>query len=611
MSKGGLAVLLVSVAFIVLLAGFSVAANETASESKAYSCLEDQISARGNLSLKEATFGVLAIGDKSSMISKIEAQKDAKSCWPKGACTIKESAQVALAYDRVGKDSSEVKSWLLSKNASATELKWFIEIDIPNRLFANCTIKDGQRANNIKISSDMSLSGNAGSCLSIENNGFMLRVNNNCLKNTFDISCDQDFITAVNYQRTTGGITYVLPESHSAASLGTTSEKINSECLKTGSTCDYEGTLWGALVLQKMGEDVSRFTPYLLALADDNLRYFPSAFLYIIVGGDDQYNLIVQDQKQGKFWEVPGTRDGRYYDTSVAMLALSSKGGGELDSAKEYLLSIQTKEGCWNSNNIRDTAFLLYSGWSKSVGTSTGGTTIPSCEPQFSCENVFDCQSSGGTIERSYACPNAGQSCCSAAVREQTCTVLGGKVCNVLTEQCQGIEEPSLEGSCCTGGECIEIQQPEDTCAPAGGTCKALCESNEQESYGSCLTTGEVCCMKKGGSKLWLWIVILLILIALVVFGIIYRAKVKIWWFKFMEWFKAKILRKKAGLGAPTKAAAPAARPMPQRPGAPFAPFARPMMPVRPVAQPARFQPKPKDKEMEEALRKLREMSKK
>ena len=117
--------------------------------------------------------------------------------------------------------------------------------------------------------------------------------------------------------------------------------------------------------------------------------------------------------------------------------------------------------------------------------------------------------------------------------------------------------------------------------------------------------------MKKGGSKLWLWIVILLILIALVVFGIIYRAKVKIWWFKFMEWFKAKILRKKAGLGAPTKAAAPAARPMPQRPGAPFAPFARPMMPVRPVAQPARFQPKPKDKEMEEALRKLREMSKK
>jgi hypothetical protein len=357
-----------------------------------------------------------------------------------------------------------------------------------------------------------------------------------------------------------------------------------------------------------MGEDNSRFLPYLLALADDNTRFFPSTFLYILAGGDDQYNLIIQEQKQGKYWEVAGTRDGRYYDTSLAMMALNGKEAAELDNAKAYLASIQTKEGCWNSNNIRDSAFILYSGWTKSVPSVGEVSSPPDCEPQFSCENIFDCEHAGGIIESNYACLEIGKSCCSIAVAQQTCSQMNGILCG--TEKvCQGGRvEDSAEGSCCFGS-CVAIAK--DLCTPAGGTCLASCGESEQESTElSCSNAGEKCCVAKAGSSLWIWIVILIILIALVALAIIYRDKVKVLWFRLKEKLKEKFGKKKA-------AAAPQAG---ARPGAPFMPFARPMLPqprmmppqtrpVVPIRAPIR--PVARDKEMEEALRKLREMSRK
>jgi hypothetical protein len=101
----------------------------------------------------------------------------------------------------------------------------------------------------------------------------------------------------------------------------------------------------------------------------------------------------------------------------------------------------------------------------------------------------------------------------------------------------------------------------------------------------------------------------LIILIILVVLGIIYRDKVKVWWIKFKayldEKFKKKPKMQQPGMGLP------AARILPQgmqRP--PMMGPGRPGMnaPMRPM--PPR-QPTPKDKEMEETLRKLKEMGKK
>jgi hypothetical protein len=610
MNKRGLVIAAFAVVLLLSFCGFALAANETESTDnidQAYNCLDSQIKNK-NLSLKEATFGVLALGAKGNLVDRMESEKDSNSCWPKGACKLKETAQVALAYNRIGKETSAIKKWIFSKNVSAGELKWLIEIDITSRLAASCTINDGQKANTIKILDNSKLQGSPGSCLSIDPSGFMLKVNSNCLGKEFEISCDQDFISSVLYQKTSGGTLFVLPEAHSAASLGKTKEKINGQCFGTDKTCDYEGTLWTALALQKMGEDISKFTPYLLALADDNTRYFPSAFLYVLAGGEDQYNLIIQQQKQGKFWEMTGTRDGRYYDTSLALLGLSETGTTEIEATKSYLLSIQTKDGCY----IRDTAFLLYSGWPRGV-VSYGKVSNPaSCEPQFSCENAFACSQAGGTIEYDYECPNVGKSCCSIKLQEQSCEEKKGLLCPSGT-QCGGRVESSSDGACCFDGGCIEVQQTgEDECTLAGGICRAECDSGEGESTDACTLTGDRCCVASGGSSLWFWIIFLLLLIALVVLGIIFKEKVKIWWYKTSEWVKVKFGKKPAAQAGG-----------PRTPGAPFAPSASPMMQQRPpmmpqqrpqVIQPPRnlpVRPLAKDKEMEEALRKLREMSKK
>jgi len=581
MRNKGLKVLALCLFLAIFLVSSAFAQNATSSTDavdKAYECLENQITER-SLSLKEATFGVLALGSKGDMVSRVEDDRSTDSCWPKGGCGIKESAQVALAYDRIGKDTSGVKEWLLKNNKTANELRWLLQIDITSKLDSSCIINDGQRDNTINVLENAKLQGNPGPCLSIDNNGYMLRINQNCLDNEFEISCDEDFVTSVLYQKTTGDTLFILPDAHSAASLGKTEEKVNSKCFRLESRCDYEGSLWAALALHKMGEDVSSYTPYLLAFADDNARYFPSSFLYILVGGEDHFNLVVQEQKQGKFWEIAGTRDGRYYDTSLAMMALADSGGAEVDAAKSYLLSIQTDDGCWNNNNIRDTAFLLYGGWPRGATAVSGGTTTPLCESPLSCENAFECTSAGGTIQYNYDCSNAGESCCSIALQDQTCGEKGGLLCGT-GETCDGTIGSASDGPCCFGNSCLPTQ--EDTCTDNGGACRISCASDEEELFGeTCTSSSEICCAEEEGGSALIWIILLLILIALVVLGIIYRDKVKLYWHGLNEKFKKKPAKQPPRPGA--RYPAPPGRPgLPQRPvmmqGRPM-----PMRPVRPV----------------------------
>lgn len=587
MNQRELIILSFGVFIMLFLSNFSLAANDTISDTatKAYKCLENQTKGRTDLSLAEATFSALALGSYGKLVSQIESYRDSSSCWPKNACKLKETAQVLLAYKRINKENSAIKNWILSKNATSPDLRWFLEIDITNKAPASCTIEYGITKSTIKILDNMKIQGSAGSCLAIDNSGFMLRINNNCLKNEFKISCDQDFITSVLYQKNTGGTFFVLPDAHATASLGLAKESANGECLRTSGACDYEGTLWATLALQKAGEDTSRFMPYLLALAEDNPKFFPGTFLYILVGGEEQYKKIIQEQKQGKFWEI--TTGTRFYDTSLAMMALSSTSAGEFDSAKSYLSGIQTKEGCWNSNSIRDTSFILYSGWGKNVpGESGGGGAV--CEIPYSCENSGECTSTNGTIVEGLECPGV-QICCTVAVKKERCEEKGGLIC-ISGKECQdGYVESASDGTCCMSA-CINIISKE-SCTHAGGECRISCFDDENENTEeSCATTEGVCCFAKGG--LWGWIVLLIILIGIVILGIIYRAKLKIWWFKLKEKF-----RKKPTAPPPARPMASAARPVP------FMPFARFM--------PQQRKPVVRDRGMEEALRKLREMSKK
>lgn len=576
---------------------------------KAYQCLSDLIDEKdeGDLSLQEAVFSTLALGSKSKLKSVIENAEE-NDCWPSGDCTIKETAQVLLAYDRIHSNTQDVEEWLLDKTETAAELAWYLQIDISNHLSSSCTLSYDNSDYTINIGEDMKIvEGSAGSCLSRSSSGFWLRVNNDCIEKTFRTSCDQDFITNLLYQRQGSSTVYVSSETHSQAALGTTEEKINSKCLRIGATCDYEGTLWAALALDRTDNEIKAYLPYLLALSPENQRFFPNTFLYLLTQGNDQYSEIIQAQQQGKYWQAPNTPYNRFYDTSLAMLSLQGTSSQELANAKNYLLGIQTPEGCWNNNNIRDTGFILYSGWSRSVSTGGTGTGQESCISlgHYCTSGPIACADAGGVTFPGLDCELSLNVCCSVPSVPPSCSAQNGLICDA-SQTCTGTTVSSIEGSCCLGS-CQELPQAND-CEVAGGGCFNSCLDNEEQITESCGSGLDLLCCKAKqdaggtGGSVWVWIILFVILIALVILGIIYRRKLQLMFFKLRN--------KRRGSGRP--AAGPGRRP----PYPPYGPSAmrRPMplgtrpsprtVPLRQTSSGSKT-----DKELEETLRKLKEMS--
>lgn len=584
--------------------------------TKAYQCLKDRIDEAPRISFDEAIFSALALGSYKNLSTVIDSEKKAnEACWPKRGCTIKETAQVALAYQSMGKNTGEVKAWLLSKAKEASDLAWHIEIDIENQGAALCTLKYDSRTYSVDIDEDMKLSGTTGPCLSVSSSGYLLRIRDSCLQKTFEISCNQGFITTLVYQKEDGSgrdcldatdkACFVSPETHSAASLGTTEERVRAQCYGVGSSCDYEGTLWASLALSKIGaeENATKTLPYLIVLADDFKRYFPEAFLYILGGEEGYYSKIIQSRKQNQFWDLTNSPYNRFYDTSVGLLALGSRSSGQTDAdtTRQYLIEVQTKEGCWNNNRILDTGFILYSGWPRTgiSGPGSSGSTAYCEEAGFSCEILSQCQGAGGNVLSNFACTGIGV-CCSVKVPKQTCQEQSGTICS-LTQECQGNVVESSNGACCVGS-CIPLQNTNVCELSTDATCRTSCGSGEIATSDSCGTSGEVCCvLAEDKSYTWLWITLLIILIALVIAGIVFRDKIRFWIFKMKGKVKTSSLSK--GTSGDKGSPAPIRRgpPGPPRFGPP-----RGILPQRPASR--AVSPTGHDKEMEETLRKLREI---
>lgn len=590
--------------------------NLNSASDKGYACLKKQIDNKKDLSLEEAIFSALALGNYGNISKIVDNGKSAsENCWPKNGCKLKDTAQVALAYQSMGKNTDGIKSWLLSKSKNAVDLAWYLEIGIENQKASECTLKYDGGNYKINIDAEQKITGNSGACLSISSSGYLLRIRNTCLDKSFEVSCKESFISTLIYQRDLGNgadcldnsnlTCFVLPDTHSASSLGTTSEKVDAQCFSTGTNCDFEGTLWSTLALSKMNarNNATRTLPYLTALVNDYKRYMPEAFLLILTGNDDYYNILIQNRKQGLYWEADNSLNNRFYDTSVGMLGVgSSSSKSEISSTQGYLAGIQTKEGCWNNNNVRDTAFILYSGWSKNtIKASSGGSDALCQEAGFSCERIGDCQNAGGNVLDNFLCTGVGK-CCSIKIEKQTCSLQGGTVCS-LNQECNGKNVESKEGACCVGS-CVAIIS--NTCElNTDSLCKSECSDGEVATSDSCGAGGKVCCVSfkdEGGSNWWIWV--LVILVILVILGIIFKDRLKLWLDSFKSDVKSESLTRSGG--GPTKPSPAVSRPViNQRFGSP----PRNMPPQRAPVRPLQRLGNTIDKEMNETLRKLKEMS--
>jgi hypothetical protein len=594
MRKGGLLGL-----FLIFLVFASLSflhaqtlSNQTGEVDKAYECLSDLIDERtcGSLSTEEKIFSLLALDECGTEVNEDSSDGE---CWPKGDCNLKTTAQAVLALDNTNQNTGAAQNWLLSQNATPPQLVWYLQIESSEA--TSCTINYKAQQYSITIGEDKKISSSAGSCLSLSGNEFWLQVSPTCYNEEIKVSCNDDFRTNLLFQRQGSDTIHVLGGDSSSAG-GETTEKVESFCFAENNVCSYEGSLWAALVLSSLDKDVSAYLPYLITLAEDenNQKFLPSAFLYYITANIEDRASLLSEQISNKWWSASGDK---YYDTAVALFPLQGESPPEKANAKAWLFDTQDESGCWDSNNLRNTAFILASVWPKTFSGGGSGVVTQGCESAgYYCVGSSSiCIGAGGAVFEEFSCPGGLSVCCTQDYEELTCGELDGYVCRSPSQICPSGSIISgvsglLSGEVCCALACQLAPEDEPENEPEDEI-----PSPERKSYA------------------WIWI--LSILIILVILGIVYKDKLK----KLLP--KLKFKSKRRGPGPAAYGPGPGRPYRPQPP--PYRPPARhfprrtpgPGRRVIPRTQPQRpapaSRPKPRaNKELVEVLKKLKEMGK-
>ena len=559
---------------------------------KAYDCLENLVKERGysDLTSEEISFAILALGYDSGIQGELRSALADVSyenrCWPSDDCSIKETALASIALEHINQPTNIIESWLIEKADEPSELSWFLQIDTNEA--TSCVITYNSGSKNIKVLEDKRITGAGGSCLRSAYNGFWLEVDNDCYDESFEVTCESDFVTSLVYRKRAGaGLDspyFVSSTTHSAPADGKTQEDVNSLCFteEGSSSCDYEGTLWASLALKKLGKDNTPYIPYLIAMAPNNERHLPSSFLYMLTGDDEYFTELINEQKTDGYWQASSDSNERYFDTALALLAVPSS--EHSSRAVDWLLETQQSSGCWR--NAKDTSFILYSASPKTPALSSERADC-SDFGGYCVSSEQTCQDAIGEVLGNYYCPSLGSSvCCSVDVQEELPDVI-------------------------PGGDIEDTNE----CEERGYYCKAICSEDTEELRPYECSGLQDCCgpkvQEEKSRSLW-WVWLLVILIILLILAIIYRNQVKIWVFRVKSKFKKQPVRqqKRPIPGIPPQR--PPMRPMPGK----FVPGQRPpMRPMQrpPMRQPPRKpgQPFPKENTLQETLKKLREIGRK
>lgn len=612
------------VLFLIMLLNVSAELTDK-NISKAYSCLQNK-TANCSTSLDDNIFTLLTLGTCKDKVMQ-KSEKD--ECWPAGNCNVKQTSQAILALKESGSDTAKPIKWLFSHNKTASGIDWFLQTESSEA--TKCNVNYGDKTYPFSIDKDKKLNtSTAGSCLSLAEGGYWFKISStgNCPTYKYRISCDEKFKTSTLFKKTTSPTVYVWRQVNEASNNGTTTEEIKSLCFADKTSCVYEGTLWATLVLLSEDEDISAYVPYLVTSSKDNPKALPEAFLYMLLGGDYEQDLLIR-QKSSQYWDASGDK---YYDTAVALFSLMDEEDiTEKTNSLDWLEEIQMKDGCWQTS-IKNNAFLLYTmsgsslfGGGSGGGSGGNGSSTSNCETigQGNCMSRLECSSLNGN-ELSYSCLSTYNVCCDKGEPIQTCADKGGEICSA-GEKCAGglgVDASDTFLVCCAeGGSCVKDVNVENDengngieddveCELNDGNCRAMdCQSGESaDSSLFCSFASDLCCVSEssgGGngngdipspkpSYLWLWI--LIILIVLVILAIIFRDKLR----RFGIYVKSKF--KRSPPSGPLHSTQHFPNPM-QR-----------MIPRRILPSAAQTHhpasPRKSSGELDEVLKKLRDMSK-
>lgn len=479
--------------------------------AKSLQCLDSQVNSTA-LTFEEAVFSALARVPNQKVADKINSEKSmTEFCWPRSGCTTKETALALLAQNELRASTeniTKIADWLKSKSKTSDELIWYLQITIDANEPSACNVLYDGVEHTIAIDSQMKLGGNLGNCLELAASGYRLKVSDSCLDKTYTTSCDKGFKTNLLYEEKSGtGTLFVSAKTSANSALSQTTEKIGVKCFTNPSgQCDYESSLWATIALKNADQNADEYVPYLRALADKNERYFPESFLVAILGSsvsDSIYSEIIDKASPGPYWQIS---TDKFYDGSLAMLALRAKGETTfVNNAISYLFSTQDATGCWNNNHKRDTAFIIYAaGWGmlrSSAVDSDGDGILDGADNCPNAHNPSQADSDGDQIGDVCDVPpntqcndiqsSACRSDCRDSEREEAngiCT--GGDVCCVPdTTETPIIEENHLE---CRNNSCVVVNGTgSNSCSTIGANCTT--SSGGGSGVTDCVAGGYFC----------------------------------------------------------------------------------------------------------------------
>ncbi len=588
--------------FLIINLSFIFAAEDLNISKEGYDCLKTKVEGKcSSLAPEEKIFSLLALGQCKDEL--VEDSYDGE-CWPKSGCKIKTTAQAMLALRENSGNVDKPLTWLLDRESPTTQLQWYVQIDSNKPV--KCKVSYSGKSYNVEIDTEKKINSPAGSCLGLSDGDYWFEVSPTCYEQDFEISCNESFITSLLYKTQASSTVFVSEQMHSSSADGTITEKVESLCFKEGTSCSYEGTLWASLILKKLKQNTTAYIPYLISMAEENSRYLPEAFLYILVG-ESYRNEILLKQRESQWWLES---EDKFFDTAFALYPFQYEELIEKTNSINWLGEIQGTDGCWQGN-IRNTAFLLYSIWPKKAQLIEGQKD---CEEGNYCMSAANCRTAGGTELSDFSgCFGAANICCSKQYLAPTCGAQGGEKCpsDKICSNGEPIPSSDLVGSekCCLKGTCQTGEQIA-TCGRSSGTCRTSCLSTEEETQYTCNGNEACCVIKTTPPTNYTGIIIFSILIVLVVLGIIFRKKLKM--------LVDKITKKSPGTGTPSPFGQ-------QRPG-PFGPGSMPpstpsgmpqrmmprrILPSQPPQQPRRpLPPRKQEGEFSEVLRKLKEMGK-
>ncbi|MFA5173705.1 MAG: hypothetical protein WC438_00825 [Candidatus Pacearchaeota archaeon] len=531
---------LVLILFLTIFCIFLIsAATDEEKIAEAYSCLEKNVGSACTLGTTSQTaLALMALSynytlQQNCLVNLNKSMRDSGNftCWKatsSGDCDIKSTALSLLAWDYLGKDTEKAQNWLLSKKILPTNVLWYLEIDSNEPTRCEAYIDAGNlQIFNINEDKTITKSSGSSNCLTLASNlgNYFVKIDPSCYSSTFEIKCDKSFITTLLYQRQGSSVYYVSSQTNTPDNQGFTTERINSYCLGSGSTCDYEGTLWASLALDKTGNEVSDLLPYLNIAKEEgtNVNYLPSAFLYLITGSSDFLSEVMAKQRnmdtyRNAFWQVSGDK---FYDTALGIYATKAQ------EAKDYLLQNQdigANKGCWNpttsGNLITDTSFILFAGWPRLpigpescvASTSCSSLNYTCGEYTNNCGDTITCGScSSGYYCNNYRCINQSTDCEDECEEGDTkCSGKLLKICGDYNDDVCLEWSPSSHNdtiTCpkqCSNGKCTNTTGTTTTtktnCETAGYFCivPGDCSSSNTLSSNtySCSWPSDVCCSK-------------------------------------------------------------------------------------------------------------------